>query len=62
MAGKTIVHCVSTFADGKPGQLVALINSAGRLSICIVNGNAANVLSAGIGTPVEVILTGAEIK
>jgi len=62
VAGKTIVHCVSTFAEEKPGQLAAMLDSAGRLSISIVNGNAANVLSAGLGTPVEVILTAPEQK
>jgi S-adenosyl-L-methionine hydrolase (adenosine-forming) len=47
---------VHTFAEGKPGQLVALLDSAGMLSINIVNGNAARLLQAQVGDPVEIIL------
>jgi len=57
VAGKMIERWVNTCADGNPGELIALLDSAGRLSICIVNGSAAHVLSAGIGTPVELIFS-----
>jgi S-adenosylmethionine hydrolase len=56
--GKIIDHWVSTFSEGNPGELVALVDSADRLTICMVNGNAASVLGAGMGTPVELILNG----
>jgi S-adenosyl-L-methionine hydrolase (adenosine-forming) len=56
IAGKIIDRWVSTFSEGKPGELVVLVDSAGRLSICLVNGSAALELSAGVGTPVELIL------
>jgi S-adenosylmethionine hydrolase len=54
--GKIIDHWVSTYSEGKPGELVALVDSAGRLCICMVNGNAAHNLGANLGTPVELIL------
>lgn len=56
IAGKEIVGIAKTFADGKTGDLIALVDSAGRLSICVVNGNAAQHLKAGISTPVEIII------
>ena len=43
-----------TFGDGKPGDLIALIDSSNRLSICVVNGNAAEYLNAKAGDFVEV--------
>jgi hypothetical protein len=46
-----------TFGDGQPGELVALFDSSGKLSICVVNGNAAARLGVGIGDPLEVHLT-----
>lgn len=55
VAGKVVDHWVRTFADGEPGELVALVNSSGRLCISLVNGSAANELNAGVGTPVDLI-------
>jgi S-adenosylmethionine hydrolase len=54
IAGQEINGIVNTFSEGKPGDLIALLDSAGRLSISVVNGNAALVLKAGISTPVEI--------
>jgi S-adenosylmethionine hydrolase len=53
---KEINGIVSTYSEGKANDLVAIINSAGRLSISVVNGNAAQYLKAGMSTPVEVII------
>jgi hypothetical protein len=43
-----------TFGDGKPGDLIAMIDSSNHLSICVVNGSAAQHLNAGPGEPIEV--------
>ena len=43
------------FADHQPGELGALLDSFGQLSICVVNGSAAEVLDAGVGEPVRLI-------
>jgi S-adenosyl-L-methionine hydrolase (adenosine-forming) len=56
ISGKWVERWVTTFADGTPGELVAMVNSTGRLCICVVNGSATNELNAGVGTPVELIL------
>ena len=55
VAGKHIRGLSRTFGEGRPGELVALIDSDNCLSICVVNGSAAEQLKAGTGAPVEVI-------
>ncbi len=57
IAGVQIDGLVATFGDGAPGQLVALFDSSGKLCICVVNGDAASRLQAGVGEPVEVFST-----
>jgi S-adenosyl-L-methionine hydrolase (adenosine-forming) len=52
--GREIQGIVQTFGDGVPGELVALFDSSDMLSIAIVNGNAAQMLQAKVGDPVEV--------
>ena len=47
---------VSTFGDGEPGELLALVGSGGRLEIAVREGSAAAAVGAGRGTPVEVSL------
>jgi S-adenosylmethionine hydrolase len=47
---------VRTFGEGAPGDLVALYDSSGKLSVCVVNGNAARRIEAQVGDPVEVIV------
>lgn len=59
IAGQTISGLSRTFGEGSPGQLVALIDSSGHLSICVVNGSAAGSLGAKIGDAVEVQPAGA---
>ena len=41
-----------TFAEGAPGELVALVGSSGHLEIAVTNGNAARALSLGPHAPV----------
>ena len=52
--GTEIKGLVRTFGDRAPGELVALINSVGELSVAVVNGNAAQRLGAQVGDPIEV--------
>jgi hypothetical protein len=52
--GRQIHGLVRTFGDGGPGELVALIDSVDRLSLCVVNGNAASTLGVKAGERVEV--------
>ena len=56
IGGMQIDRLSATFGDGEPDQLIALFDSAGKLSICVVNGNAADRLRATVGDPVDVIL------
>ena len=55
IGGIQIDRLVSTFGDGEADQLIALFDSAGKLSVCVVNGSAADRLQAGAGDPLEVI-------
>jgi len=54
--GEYVIHGIqSTFGDSPPGSLSAIIDSAGRLSIVVVNGSAQKYLQAEIGDAVRVI-------
>ncbi len=53
VANQEIRGMAKTFGDGKPGDLIALIDSSNRLSICVVNGSAAEHLHAKAGDVVE---------
>jgi S-adenosylmethionine hydrolase len=55
IAGRQIRGLVNTFGEAQPGELVALFGEADDLSVSIVNGDAAAILSVGIGEPVEVL-------
>lgn len=46
---------VQTFGEAEPGSAVAMFDSTGYLSLCIVNGNAANALTAKVGDKVIAI-------
>lgn len=54
VGGREIDVLVETFGSRMPGELVALIDSDGNLSIAVVNGNAAHLLDVDLGEPVEV--------
>jgi hypothetical protein len=43
---------VRTYADARPGSLVALASSTGHLEVAVVQGSAAERLKARVGTPV----------
>ena len=47
---------VDTFGNAKEGDLVAMIDSSGQLSICVVNGSAKKILNAGFGTLVDIFI------
>jgi hypothetical protein len=55
VAGRQIQGLVKTFGEGQPGELVAMLDSSGMLSICLVNGSAEALLGAQPGDPVEII-------
>jgi S-adenosyl-L-methionine hydrolase (adenosine-forming) len=46
---------VNTFGERPVGDLIALIGSTGNLGVAVVNGNAAALLDAKVGDPVEVM-------
>lgn len=52
--GIAIEGLARTFGEGKHGDLIAMIDSSNHLSICVVNGNAAERLNAHTGDVVEV--------
>lgn len=43
-----------TYEERERGEILALVDSAGRLEIAVVCGNAAKTVGAGVGTPVVV--------
>jgi S-adenosylmethionine hydrolase len=45
---------VRTFGEGRPGELLALVGSSGRIEIAIREGSAERVFGFGRGTPVVV--------
>jgi S-adenosylmethionine hydrolase len=54
IAGQEISGLVHTFGEGQPGDLLAMLDSAGQVSVCEVNGSAARRLKAAAGEPVEI--------
>jgi len=52
--GIEITGLVHAFGEGQPGELVALVDSSGFLSLCVVNDSAADRLKSRPGDPVEV--------
>jgi len=53
IAGQVIYGLSHTFGEGQPGDLVAILDSAGQISVCEVNGSAALHLKVASGEPVE---------
>jgi S-adenosylmethionine hydrolase len=51
-----IKSVVRAFGEGAEGEIVALFDSSGKLSICRVNGDAAASLNLKVGDAVEVII------
>lgn len=55
---RVVTQCVDTYAEADPGTPVALVSSGGWLEVAVTGGNAAAVLRARVGTPVEVAASG----
>lgn len=53
----SINSIASTYADTQPGELLALIDSAGYLEIAVNRGNAAERIGCKVGDPVNVTMT-----
>jgi len=56
IGGTDVSQFVQTYAEARPGTLVALISSSDLLEIAVNQGNAAQRLAAAVGTPVRVLL------
>jgi S-adenosylmethionine hydrolase len=52
--GQVVRGLTETFGTSQPGQLIAMLDSSNSLSLCVVNGSAAQRLGAGAGAKVEV--------
>jgi S-adenosyl-L-methionine hydrolase (adenosine-forming) len=52
---RVVTQCVDAYAEADPGTPVALVSSGGWLEVAVNRGNAAAVLKARVGTPVEVV-------
>jgi S-adenosylmethionine hydrolase len=57
VAGQTISGLLNTFSEGKQGDLVAIIDSDGFLSVCVVNGSAKLDLDVRVGDSVQVLFS-----
>jgi S-adenosylmethionine hydrolase len=55
IAGRVIRDLRATYADGAPGELIALISSSGHLEIATRDVHAATSLHIAIGVPVRVL-------
>jgi S-adenosylmethionine hydrolase len=53
-----VPRLVRTYGDAAPGDLVALVSSAGLLEVAVVQGNAADRLRVCVGAPVTVRASG----
>lgn len=58
LAGVEVGPLRTTYVDVAPGELVALVGSAGLLEIAVRDGRASDVLGAGVGAPVVVRRSG----
>jgi S-adenosylmethionine hydrolase len=56
LRGREVRGLATSYGNGRPGELVALVNSENYVEIAIVNGNAAEVLGARVGDVVEVVM------
>jgi S-adenosylmethionine hydrolase len=54
--GKKIATLTRAFGDAPDGRLIATVDSSGSLAISVVNGSAAKMLEADLGTRVDVIV------
>ena len=49
---------VTTFGEGRPGELLALLGSGGRIELAVREGSAAALLGTVRGSAVRVLLVG----
>ena len=56
IAGQTITRLCRSYDDGGDDEFIAIIGSSGYLEIAARQASAAEKLSAGVGTPVGIIL------
>jgi S-adenosylmethionine hydrolase len=50
-----IIGLSRTFGQGRPGDLIAYVDSSGHLAIAVVNGSAQALLHRQVGQPVDVV-------
>ena len=53
--GTRVARLVRTFGEGEPGELIAMLDSSGQLSLCVNGGSAAQVFGAENDTTVDVV-------
>ena len=56
IAGQTITHLRRSYAEGSDQEFFAIVGSSGYLEIAAHQASAAEKLSAGVGTPIGVLL------
>ena len=54
----TVSRVSRAYADGAPGELLALVGSSGHLELACVEGHAARVLRLAVGDTVTLELVG----
>jgi len=57
VGGRVIQRITSTFGNAEKGELIALFDSGGHLSISLVNGSASTALKLCAGAQVEIFST-----
>lgn len=62
IGGREIHGLSQAYGDASPGELVALFDSSGCLSVAVVNGDAARRLQVKTGDPVEVFQDDANLS
>jgi hypothetical protein len=56
LAGETILHLRHSYAEGDKDEIFAIVGSSGYLEIAAKQASAAEKLSAGVGTPIGVVI------
>jgi S-adenosylmethionine hydrolase len=54
ISGTEVPRIVRTYGDAEPGTLIALVSSAEWVEVAVAQGNAAQQLGAGTGTPITI--------
>jgi S-adenosyl-L-methionine hydrolase (adenosine-forming) len=58
LLGREVRGLVDSYGHKQPGALIALVDSENFIEIAVVNGSAANILAAQVGSMVEVVVLG----